>query len=98
MNTERNWLFGVVAFQNGAVEADRLAEACAAWAAEPTRPMADLLVDRGWMTEEQRTELEQAVQQELAAHGGDPRATLAATLDGRSRAALGHVAGFSAAV
>ena len=31
MDTERNLLFGVVAFQNGAVDADRLAETCAAW-------------------------------------------------------------------
>ena len=31
MDTERNLLFGVVAFQSGAVDADRLAETCAAW-------------------------------------------------------------------
>ena len=29
MDTERNLLFGVVAFQNGTVDADRLAETCA---------------------------------------------------------------------
>ena len=42
MDTERNLLFGVVAFQNGAVDADGLAETCAAWASEPTQPLADL--------------------------------------------------------
>ena len=36
MDTERNLLFGVVAFQNGAVDADGLAETCADWASEPT--------------------------------------------------------------
>ncbi len=72
MDTERNLLFGVVAFQNGAVDADGLAETCAAWASEPTRPLADLMVDRGLMTDEQRTEVEKAVAQELATHGGDP--------------------------
>ena len=92
MDTERNLLFGVVAFQNGAVDADRLAETCAAWASEPSLPLADLLVDRGLMTDEQRTEVEKAVAHELEAHGGDPQATLAATMDGRSLEAIGEVA------
>jgi serine/threonine protein kinase len=93
MDTERNLLFGVVAFQNGAVDADCLAETCADWASEPTQPLADLMVHRGLMTDEQRTEVEKVVLQELASHGGDPQATLAATMDGRSLAAIGEMAG-----
>jgi serine/threonine protein kinase len=93
MDTERNLLFGVVAFQNGTVDADGLAETCAAWASEPTQTLADLMVDRGLMTDEQRTEVEKAVAQELETHGGDPEATLAATIDGRSLEAIGEVAG-----
>jgi serine/threonine protein kinase len=93
MDTERNLLFGVVALQNGAVDADGLAETCAAWTSEATLPLADLMVDRGLLTAEQRTEVEAAVEHELAAHGGDPHATLAATLDGRSLEALGGAAG-----
>ncbi len=93
MDTERNLLFGVVALQSGAVDADGLAETCAAWATEPTLPLADLMVDRGLMTVEQRTQLEETVARELASHGGDPHATLAATVDGRSLEALGEAAG-----
>jgi eukaryotic-like serine/threonine-protein kinase len=92
MDTERELLFGVVAFQNGAVDADRLAETCAAWASEPSTSLADHFVDRGLITVEQRSEVEKAVEHELEAHGGDPHATLAATLDGRSLAAIGDVA------
>src|SRR6185312_8227690 len=51
------------------------------------------MVDRGLMTDEQRTAVEWAVAQELASHGGDAEATLAATLDGRSLEAIGEVAG-----
>ena len=91
VDTERNLLFGVVAFQNGAVDADRLAETCADWVSEPTEPLADLMVHRGLMTDEQRTEVEKAVSQELASHGGDPQATLVATMDGRSLAAIGEI-------
>ena len=61
MDTERNLLFGVVALQNGAVDADRLAETCAAWVEEPSQPLAKLFVDRGLMTDEQKTELEKVV-------------------------------------
>ena len=93
MDTERNLLFGVVAFQNGTVDADRLAETCADWVTNPSRPLAELMVDRGLMTAEQRTQVEDAVSHELASHGGDPQATLAATVDGRSLDAIGGIAG-----
>jgi serine/threonine protein kinase/tetratricopeptide (TPR) repeat protein len=84
MDTELNLLFGVVAFQNGAVDGDRLAESCAAWVTEPTIPLADLFVDRGWMTNEQRTELESLVARELEVYGGNAQATLIASMDGRA--------------
>ena len=82
MSTERDLLFGVVAFQGGAVDADCLAETCAAWAAQPSQPLADLFVAQGLLTVEQRAEVEKVVARELASHGGDPEATLAATIDG----------------
>ena len=93
MDTERNLLFGVVAFQRGAVDADRLAETCADWVSKPTQELADLFVDRGLVTDEQKTELEKLVARELESHGGDSLATLAATMDGRSFEAIRGVGG-----
>jgi serine/threonine protein kinase len=93
MDTERNLLFGVVAFQHGAVAADGLAETCADWAAHPAEPLAELMVGRGLLTLEQKAEVEQAVAAELATHGDDPRAALAAALDGRSLVALATATG-----
>ena len=98
MENERNLLFGVIAFQNGALDADRLTETCANWVAEPTLPLADLLVDRGLMTDEQRTEIEKAVADELESHGGDPQTALAAIIDGRTLAAIGSAGGASASL
>ena len=92
METELELLFGVVAFQSGAVDADDLAETCANWVDQPTLPLAEMLMDRGRMTDEQRTEVERAVARELATHGGDPRATLAATMDGRTLEVIGDAA------
>lgn len=88
MDTERDLLFGVVAFQSGAIDADELAETCAAWAAEPTVPLADLFVKRGLLTDEQRTAVEKAVATELERHESNPRASLEATIDGRSLDAI----------
>ncbi len=51
------------------------------------------MVDRGLMTDEQRTRIEETVARELASHGGDAHATLAATIDGRSLEAIGGSAG-----
>ena len=98
MDTERDLLFGIVAFQNGAVDADRLAETYAAWATEPSLPLAEHFVDCGVITAEQRTEVEKVVAHELEAHGGDPHATLAATMDGRSMAAIRNIAGVKGAL
>ena len=98
MDTERDLLFGVVAFQNGAVDADRLAETCAAWSAAPSLPLADHFVGRGLITAEQRTEVEKAVAHELETHGGDPKATLVATIDGRSMAVIRDVPGVKSAL
>ena len=98
MDTERDLLFGVIAFQNGAVDADCLAETCTAWAAKSSASLADHFIDRGLITVEQRSEVERTVAQELEAHGGDPHATLVATLDRRSLTAMGELASSKIAV
>ena len=83
MKTQNDLLFGMVAFQTGAVEADRLAETCALWSADNSVSLADRLVDRGCLTIEQKSQVETLVAEELKNHGGDAEATLAATVDGR---------------
>jgi len=98
MDTNRDLLFGLVAFQKGVIDADRLNETCAAWNGKAAIPLADRLVDRGWMTVEQKTELECILTEELKAHGGDVEAALAATVDGRCLEALGNLPQIDSAV
>ena len=93
MNTKTDLLFGMVAFQTGAVEADRLAETCAEWSADQTVSLADRLMDRGCLTVEQKRQVESLVAEELKNHGGDAQATLAATVDGRFLDAIRDVRG-----
>ena len=56
MDTNRDLLFGLVAFQKGVIDADRLGEMCAAWNKEAAIPLADRLVNQGWLTVEQKTQ------------------------------------------
>ncbi len=93
MNTHDNLLFGLIAFQSGAVEADELAETCAEWAANNIVALGDRLVDRGCLTIEQKSQVESLMAEAVYQHGGDAEAALAATVDGRFLEAISDVTG-----
>jgi serine/threonine-protein kinase len=73
---DRNLLFGVLALQADLLDAARFAEACSAWAARKDTPLADLLVERRWLTDEQRAAVEVLLATNLHRHGGDAIAGL----------------------
>ncbi len=77
MDTDRNLLFGVLALQADLLTPDRFAQACSAWADRKETPLADLLVERGWLTPPDRADVEKLLRRKLAKHGGDARASLA---------------------
>jgi serine/threonine-protein kinase len=81
MDTDRNLLFGVLALQADLIDAARFAEACTAWSAHKGVPLADLLVERAWITATDKADIERLLQRKLARHGDDPRASLAAVAD-----------------
>ena len=58
MDTDRNLVFGVLALQADLLDNNRFAEACSAWAARKDMPLADLLVERGWLSAEERGHVE----------------------------------------
>jgi serine/threonine-protein kinase len=88
MDTDRNLLFGVLALQADLLDPARFVEACVAWTAQKERPLADLLVEHGWITPAERQVIEHLMELKLKKHGGDPRASLAAVLDDRARGCL----------
>jgi PAS domain S-box-containing protein len=92
MDTDRNLLFGVLALQTDLIDPSQFVEACALWATRKTTALPDLLVEKGWITAEDRADLQRLVDRKLKKHGGDARAGLAAVADPevhRSLAALG---------
>ncbi|MCO6457536.1 MAG: serine/threonine protein kinase [Pirellulaceae bacterium] len=79
MDTDRNLLFGVLAFQAELIDAERFAEACGRWAAAKNRPLAEILVEGGWIEESDRLAVDHLVGARLRRHGGDAARSLAAS-------------------
>src|SRR5205085_2988447 len=80
-DTDRNLLFGVLALHAELIDNNQFAEICAAWTARKATPLADLLVGRGWLSAEDRGELERLLERKVKKHGGDMHASLAAVAD-----------------
>ena len=92
MQTDRNLLFGVLAFQDDYIDLAQLAAVCRAWAADKSRSIPQLLVERQWLSEPERDELERKVERKLKRFVGDVHATLGAVADGAVRDVLKQVA------
>jgi hypothetical protein len=60
--THRNLLFGVLALHVNLIENDQFAEACRNWSARKNTALADVLVERGWLTPEERADVERLVE------------------------------------
>src|SRR5260370_35072272 len=90
MDTDRNLLFGVLALQTDLIDTRPFIEACLLWTSRKGLPLADILVERGWIVPDDRAHLDYLLARKLHKHGGDPRASLAAIPDDvkRSLAAL----------
>jgi PAS domain S-box-containing protein len=89
-DADRNLLFGVVALQAELIDAQQFAEVCALWTACKNTPLADLLIERGWILPDDRLHVDYLLARKLRTHAGDARASLAAVPDHvkRSLAAL----------
>ena len=77
-------LFGLLALQNGMVNQSQLVAAFGPWTLAKDRPMADVLVGQGALSEPRRALLEALVVEHLAMHGGDLEKSLASIPAGRS--------------
>jgi serine/threonine-protein kinase len=80
MDTDRNLLFGVIAFQVDLLDAAQFAEGCNAWAARRNTALADVLVERGWLTAVDREHVEWLLERKLKKHGNDAGASFAAAV------------------
>src|SRR4051812_5209311 len=76
MDADRNLLFGVLALQADAVTKSHFLEACALWANAKQKPLAEHLSERGWISKEDRADIERVVERKLKKNQGDVKASL----------------------
>lgn len=88
MNADRNVLFGVLAVQTDLIDATQFVEVCADWVTRKETPLAELLIERGWITTADQADVERLLQRKLHKHGPDARPTVAPVLDADLRASL----------
>jgi serine/threonine protein kinase len=88
MDVERQLLFAVLALQLELIDAEQLADVCAGWAARRARGivLATLLIERGWLSEDDRRDVEHLLERRLRRHGGDARAGLRASVSANPEA------------
>ncbi len=89
---DRNLLFGVLALQADFLDPARFVEACSAWGAHKDIRLADLLVERGWLTPADRADVERFLDRKLKKHNGDVQAGLAEVSTAGVRHTLAFVA------
>jgi tetratricopeptide (TPR) repeat protein/tRNA A-37 threonylcarbamoyl transferase component Bud32 len=82
MDADRNLLFGVLALQADLISPAQFAEACSTWAARKTEPLAELLLERRWLTPADKADVERLLDRKLKKHAGDVRASLAEVMAG----------------
>src|SRR5262249_4472286 len=75
---ERNLLFGLLALQNGLIDQVQLVAAFQAWTRDKARELAEHLVGRGDLDDDQRSGVEAMVTLHLKKQGGDLERSLAA--------------------
>jgi eukaryotic-like serine/threonine-protein kinase len=75
---ERHLLFGILALQNGLVDQGNLIAAFQDWTRDKSRSLAQILVDRGALEEEDRLTLDSLLRRHVHKHGDDAEWSLAA--------------------
>ena len=75
---DQNLLFGMIALQDDLINQNEFIDACALWTLRVERPLAEVLLERHFITETDRLEIERKIERKIKKHG-DVRASLAAT-------------------
>ena len=91
IDTDRNLLFGVLALQADLIDSRQFIDACTLWTTRKHVPLADVLLQNGWLLPTDKSHVDYLVERKMQRHGGDAKASLASAPDQvkRSLAALG---------
>src|SRR5580693_1041315 len=70
-DSDRNLLFAVLALQADLIDRERFVQVCTLWASHKDRPLAGLLVEQGWLSHDDRADVERLLARKLKRHEGD---------------------------
>src|SRR4051794_31946404 len=85
MDTDRNLLFGVLALQLELINQEQFADACAGWAIRKDTSLPDLLIERRWITAQDRDEVNRLMERKVKKNQGDVRRSLGTVADAQVR-------------
>jgi eukaryotic-like serine/threonine-protein kinase len=88
IDVDRNLLFAVIALQDDLIDQAQFADVCAGWAVRIERPLSDLLIERGWITKQDREDVERKIERKVKKNRGDVHATLGAVAEIEARDVL----------
>lgn len=80
-DSDQNLLFGVLALQADLIDESQFVEACTICAGRKSVLLADFLLERGWISERDRRDVERLMERKLKRHNNDLKASLAAACD-----------------
>jgi serine/threonine protein kinase/WD40 repeat protein len=87
VDIDRNLLFGVIALQDDLVDHNQFVDVCGGWALRLETPLPELLLERGWITPDNRREIELKMERKIRKYGG-LHASLAAAAGPAARDAI----------
>lgn len=76
MTKENNLLFVALALKIGHIDQSQYAQACSDWSADTSSPIAERLIQRGWLTQGEQGDVEKLCEEYILQHGGSVRAAL----------------------
>jgi len=91
VDIDRNLLFAVMALQDDLIDQPRFVDVCSGWSLRMETPLAELLLERHWISESDRVAIERKIERKIQKYGG-VRATLAAIAGSEARDAIRDVA------
>ncbi|MCR9115432.1 MAG: PAS domain S-box protein [bacterium] len=79
---DENLLFGLIAMQSDLIEMRQFVDACTLWGSRKESSLADILVENGWLNDEDRQHVSYLLRRRIEKSGGDAKQSLAKMPDG----------------
>lgn len=78
IETHKNLLFAVIALQSDLIDMQQFVDACTLWSSRKTSSVADVLVEHGWLNDEDRAHVDYLLERRIKKEGRNARQTLGA--------------------